>query len=95
MAIGYQKKCTAYHEAGHLVVAAHEGFQTSQISVTLKGNGTAHISPQLLGRSTLEYASSRLRVLLAGAVAQCMILNGGDERCVVDSFEKVMHTTTS
>ena len=87
MTLSYPKRCTAYHEAGHLVVAAYEGFQTHQIGVTVQGNGTAHVSPQLPGRSTVEYASSRLRVLLAGAVAQCLILNNGDERCVAEALK--------
>jgi hypothetical protein len=86
--IEYKKKCTAYHESGHLIVAAHEGFETFQIIVTVKGNGTAHTSPRLPGRSTIEYASSRLRVLFAGAVAQCIALHEGDEKCAVDAFSE-------
>ncbi|WP_164001754.1 hypothetical protein [Pyxidicoccus caerfyrddinensis] len=82
----YEKQRVAYHEAGHLLVAAHEGFESLGIVVRDNMSGHAESSPRLPGRTSEQYVSSRLRVLLAGALAQCIKLHPGDSRCVMNAL---------
>ncbi len=84
----FEFRCTAYHEAGHLIVAHHEGFDTGPIALSPKGSGHAETSAFLPGASPVNYAASRLRVLLAGAVAQCLVLSPGQTTCVVEAFDE-------
>lgn len=83
----YEQRRIAFHEAGHALVAHLEGFCSKGIIVRLKG-GSASYSPRLPNASLAEYASSRLRVLLAGAVAQCM-LTPYDKTCIKDACDRV------
>ena len=82
----YEKQRVAYHEAGHLLVAAHEGFEALGIVVRCNMSGHAASSLRLPGRTSEQYLSSRLRVLLAGALAQCLKLNPDDSRCVENAL---------
>ncbi|HEY0013272.1 MAG TPA: hypothetical protein VGB79_10545 [Allosphingosinicella sp.] len=82
----YRKRCIAYHEAGHALVAVHEGFSSCGITVRMNMSGHASTSNRLPGASTLRYVSSRLRVLLAGAVAECIKCDSGNERCLLRCF---------
>lgn len=86
----FRMKRIAYHEAGHLLVAAHEGFETFDIVVRIdqEMSGRAESSPRLPKKTMEQYASSRLRVLLAGAVAQCMNIERNDKQCTEEALEK-------
>ncbi|GFE93894.1 hypothetical protein [Acetobacter persici] len=69
------------HEAGHAVVAIHEGFQIVGIRMTAEG-GSAESDARLPGAPIMEYATRRLRVLLGGVVAQCLDAPEGCGPCV-------------
>ncbi len=69
------------HEAGHIVVAIHEGFQTVGIRMTAEG-GSAESDPRLPGAPIMEYATRRLRALLGGVVAQCLDAPEGCAPCI-------------
>lgn len=83
----YRDHITAYHEAGHIVMARHEGFQVYGIRLLINGKGEAEYSLSLPCRSegAEQYIRKRIRVLLAGAVAQCMIAHPGDTQCFKDA----------
>ncbi len=60
-----------YHEAGHIVVAYVEGFEVDGLRMQLKNlSGSAETRPARLGLNPEEYIRKRVRVLLAGTVAQ-------------------------
>jgi len=90
MAIGYhsdyKRQELAFHEAGHIVVAAVEGFRPEGLTVFIKSGGEAEITIACTERNVEAYAESRLRVLLAGAVSQCMRLCPGDPACTREAF---------
>lgn len=69
------------HEAGHAVVAIHEGFQIVGIRMTAEG-GSAACDARLPGVPMMEYATRRLRMLLGGVVAQCLDAPEGCEPCI-------------
>ena len=81
-----EQKRISRHEAGHAVVAIHEGFQILGIRITAAG-GSADSDARLSGAPILEYATRRLRVLLGGVVAQCLDAPEGCERCVCTAVE--------
>jgi hypothetical protein len=83
--IPYTCRKAAFHEAGHALIAWKEGFEIHSI-VIRKGSAEAHTSPLLPGRSTEQYALARIRVLLAGAAAQCIALHPSVPTCTADSF---------
>jgi len=78
----------ARHEAGHILVARHEGFQTNDIIITAAG-GQAGSNARLPDAPIMEYASRRLRVLLGGVVAQCLDAPQGVPQCITCSIKKV------
>jgi hypothetical protein len=82
----YKRQELAFHEAGHIVVATVEGFRPEGLTVFIKSGGEAEITLACTERSAEEYAESRLRVLLAGAVSQCMRLSPGDPACTCEAF---------
>lgn len=79
-------KRIALHEAGHAVVAVHEGFRTPIIRIGARGADTV-TQPDLPGASLSVYMRSRLRVLLAGAVAQCLMLCPEDGDGLARAFD--------
>lgn len=88
MSLPYELKRTAYHEAGHLIVAAVLGFETHEIRITPKGAGEAVTSVQIPGVDPLDYAARRIAVLLAGVVGQCLVLHPGDVACAKAALER-------
>lgn len=82
----YKRQELAFHEAGHIVVAAVEGFRPEGLTVFIKSGGEAEITIACAERSVGEYAESRLRVLLAGAAAQCMHLWPGNPACTREAL---------
>lgn len=77
----YERKRIAFHEAGHALMAAHEGFETGPIVVHHKG-GSAETTATLPRASLIEFVASRFRVLIAGVVAQCVVLDPDNDQCV-------------
>lgn len=84
--IQYQDRRLAFHEAGHALVAFKEGFEPISIVLSAKRWGRAAISPRLPGRSAELYALSRIRVLVAGAVAECLALHPEEPKCTLEAF---------
>ena len=83
----YERRRIAIHEAGHALIAAHEGFETGTIVVHHKG-GSAETTPKLPGAPIIEFVASRFRVLIAGVVAQCCVLDPGNNQCVLLACER-------
>lgn len=83
----YERSRIAFHEAGHALMAAHEGFETGTIVVHHKG-GSAETTAKLPDASIIEFVASRSRVLIAGVVAQCSVLDSGNNQCVPLACEK-------
>ncbi|WDA35122.1 hypothetical protein [Sphingobium sp. YC-XJ3] len=83
----YERRRIAFHEAGHALMAAHEGFETGTIAVHHKG-GSAETTAKLPDASIIEFVASRSRVLIAGVVAQCIVLDPGNNQCVPLACEK-------
>jgi hypothetical protein len=92
MAIGcmseYKRKELAFHEAGHIVVAAVEGFRPEGLKVFLKIGGEAEITIACARKCAEDYAFSRLRVLMAGAVSQCIHLWPNDPACPREALSR-------
>ena len=82
----YKRQELAFHEAGHIVVAAVEGFRPEGLTVFIKSGGEAEITIACAERGVEEYVESRLRVLLAGVLSQCMHLCPGDPACTREAF---------
>jgi len=81
-----ERKRIAFHEAGHALMAVHEGFEPGNIVVHHKG-GSAELIAKLPEASVIEFVTSRARVLIAGVVAQCIKLDPDNSQCVPQACE--------
>lgn len=82
----YKQQELAFHEAGHIVVASVERFHPERLTVFLRSGGEAEITIACAERGVEEYAESRLRVLLAGVLAQCIHLCPNNPACTREAF---------
>jgi len=83
-----EMKRIAYHEAGHAIIGVHEGFPPAIIEVHREG-ASVRTSYEMLSGSTMAFVSSRLRLLLGGAVAQCLILKPDIPYCRKDAYGRI------
>lgn len=83
----YERRRIAFHEAGHALMAAHEGFEAGTIVVHHKG-GSAKTTATMPRASLIEFVASRFRVLIAGVAAQCIVLDPDNDQCVPLACEK-------
>ncbi len=76
-------KSVCRHEAGHLVIALHLGFEVHRLQVTFSASshfGGAELQPWQSGVSDFvaleDYLLRRVKVLLAGVIAEMMTNEG-------------------
>lgn len=60
----------AFHEAGHLVVAWVEGFETDGMRMNANLSGSAETRPGRLAPDPEEYIRKRVHILFAGTISQ-------------------------
>jgi len=86
----YKEKLVSYHEAGRVLMAKIEGFQFGNIIIEINGNGQAELilNQPCHSSGAEDYLKRRIRVLLGGALAQCIVLHPNDPKAFEEALSR-------